>query len=352
MNDKHVNQSKNLTPGATFSVSDNRSHQVKIEVIDYNSNEYKELVISDFGRLNSFNNDETVSWVSIDGVHNQDIITEVGAQFNLHSLLLEDLVNTSHRPKAEDFEDHLFFTFKSLNFDENTLLLGSEQVSIVMSQSYVLSFQETSRDIFDPIRTSIKSNKGVIRQRKSDFLVYALIDSVVDSYFYILEAYDRELGEIEDRIQINPSEEDVSLIQRLKKQLLYLRRTMTTLQEAIMFIQNADSTFLDVRTNKYYQNVQDHLLHIIDAIEMNRIQLDSLIEQIMFSISNRMNQVMKVLTIIATIFIPLTFITGIYGMNFVHMPELAWKWGYPAVLGVMGLIFIGMLAYFQKRKWF
>jgi len=352
MNDKHVNQSKNLTPGATFSVSDNRSHQVQIEVIDYNSNEYKELVISDLGRLNSFNNDETVSWVSIDGVHNQDIITEIGAQFNLHSFLLEDLVNTSHRPKAEDFEDHLFFTFKSLNFDENTLLLGSEQVSIVMSQSYVLSFQETSRDIFDPIRTSIKSNKGAIRQGKSDFLVYALIDSVVDSYFYILEAYDRELGKIEDRIQINPSEADVSLIQRLKKQLLYLRRTMTTLQEAIMFIQNADSTLLDVRTNKYYRNVQDHLLHIIDAIEMNRIQLDSLIEQIMFSISNRMNQVMKVLTIIATIFIPLTFITGIYGMNFVHMPELAWKWGYPAVLGVMGLIFIGMLAYFQKRKWF
>lgn len=351
MIEENLSKPTGLPPGTLIYVGNKKEHEIQIRVIDYNRNVFDEKIIPDIQDIGSFKKADTVSWINVDGVHDVDLIRKIGDIYELHPLLLEDIVNTAHRPKVEDHEEHLYFTFKMLTFDEETLTLGSEQVSFVLGQTYVISFQETPHDIFDPVRSRIKTAKGRIRGKKTDYLVYALIDAVVDSYFSFLETYDTYIDDLEDKVQSNPGQEDVALILRLKKQLLFLRRTITPLREAISFMQNTDSNLLDKSTNKYFRDVHDHLLHVIDSIESNRSLLDGLMDSFMSNMSNRMNQVMKILTIIATIFIPLTFIAGIYGMNFTHMPELGWKYSYPTLLGTMGFIFVGMLIYFKKSKW-
>ncbi|MBC8377064.1 MAG: magnesium/cobalt transporter CorA [FCB group bacterium] len=349
--DQNQTKPPGLPPGTLVYVGDRMDHEISIRVIDYTPHDLSESNFRDINDTLTFKTSNTVSWVNIDGVHDIELIRSIGAVFDLHPLLLEDIVNTVHRPKVEDQEEHLFFTFKMLNFNEKDLSLGSEQVSIILGSSYVLSFQETPHDVFDPVRNRIKANKGRIRRKNSDYLVYALIDAVVDSYFTFIESYDKSISELEDRIHENPQQEDFNLIQRLKKQLLRLRRTITPLHEAISFMLNTESELIEPRTVKYYRDVYDHLHQVLDSIELNRGLLEGLVDTYMSSMSNRMNQVMKVLTIIATIFIPLTFIAGIYGMNFTHMPELGWKYSYPTLLGSMAFIFVGMLIYFKKSKW-
>lgn len=351
MIEKNTSKPTGLPPGTLIYVGDKKEHDIRIRVIDYNRGLLDEKVITDIHEIGSFKKAETVSWINVDGVHDVDLIRRIGEEYGLHPLLLEDIVNTDHRPKVEDHENHLFFTFKMLTFDEETQSLGSEQVSIILGSSYVISFQETPHDIFNSVRGRIKTAKGRIRGKQTDYLVYALIDAVVDSYFSFLESYDAYIDGLEDKVQLNPTQEDVVLILRLKKQLLFLRRTITPLREAISFMQNTDSNLLDPGTIKYFSDVHDHLLYVIDSIESNRSLLDGLMDSFMSNMSNRMNQVMKILTIIATIFIPLTFIAGIYGMNFTHMPELAWKYSYPVLLASMGVIFVGMLIFFRKSKW-
>lgn len=351
MIEQNLSKPTGLPPGTLIYVGDKKDHAIQLRVIDYNRELYNETVVQDIKEIGSFKNADTVSWLKVDGVHEVDLILKIGEVYELHPLLLEDIVNTAHRPKVEDHEKHLYFTFKMLTFDEENMTLGSEQVSIVLGSSYVISFQETPHDIFDAVRSRIKTSKGRIRGKETDYLVYALIDAVVDSYISFLESYDAYIDELEEKILVNPNQEDVALILRLKKQLLFLRRTITPLREAISFIQNTDSALLNPGTVKYFSDVHDHLLYVIDSIESNRSLLDGLMESIMSNMSNRMNEVMKVLTIIATIFIPLTFIAGIYGMNFTHMPELGWKYAYPTLLGSMGVIFVGMLIFFKKSKW-
>ena len=351
MIEKNISKPHGLPPGTLVYVGDKKEHDIQLRVIDYNREVHDEKIISDIKDIGSFKKADTVSWINVDGVHDVDLIRKIGEVYELHPLLLEDIVNTAHRPKVEDHEKHLYFTFKMLTFDEKTMSLGSEQVSIVLGSTYVISFQETPHDIFDPVRARIKAAKGRIRGKQTDYLVYALIDAVVDSYFSFLESYDAYIDGLEEKILVNPNQEDVALILRLKKQLLFLRRTITPLREAISFIQNTDSTLLNPGTIKYFSDVHDHLLYVIDSIESNRSLLDGLMESFMSNMSNRMNEVMKVLTIIATIFIPLTFFAGIYGMNFTYMPELGWRYAYPTLLGLMGVIFVWMLIFFKKRKW-
>ncbi len=351
MIEKNLFKPHGLPPGTLIYVGNKKDHDIQIRVIDYNREMLDEKIIPDIKNIGSFKKADTVSWINVDGVHDIELIRHIGEIYELHPLLLEDIVNTAHRPKVEDHEKHLYFTFKMLTFNEETLTLGSEQVSIVLGPSYVISFQETPHDIFDPVRTRIETAKGRIRGKKTDYLVYALIDAVVDSYFSFLESFDTYIDKLENNIQFNSTQDDVALILRLKKQLLFLRRTIDPLREAISFMQNTDSKLLDPGTHKYFNDVHDHLLHVIDSIESNRSLLDGLMESFMSNMSNRMNQVMKVLTIIATIFIPLTFIAGIYGMNFTYMPELGWKYAYPSLLGAMGVIFIGMLIFFKRSKW-
>jgi magnesium transporter len=279
-----------------------------------------------------------------------DIIEKIGKHFNLHPLVIEDILNIHQRPKIEDFEDHIFIVLKMLTYNKDSHEGESEQVSIILGKNFVLTFQERKRDVFDPVRNRIKNSKSLIRKYGADYLVYALIDVIVDNYFIILEGIGEVLEELEDRVLLNPTSEIVHSIHQLKRNLIVLRKSIWPLREILSTLEKTESDLIK-NTSVYFRDVYDHTIQVIDIIETYRDLVTGMLDIYLSSVSNRMNQIMKVLTIIATIFMPLTFIAGIYGMNFKYMPELGWKWGYPLVLILMLLIGVNMIIYFRRKKW-
>jgi len=280
-----------------------------------------------------------------------DRIEEIGRRFELHPLLMEDVLNTEQRPKLDDYGSYVFFVLRMLQYDEKGSAIDSEQVSLVLGRSYVLSFQESIGDIFDPLRERIRNGKGVVRSRGADYLAYCLIDAVVDGYFSILERVGDRLEELEDELVVNPGIETLHAIHRLKRQVTMLRKSVWPLREVINRLDRMGSGLIEEGTRVYLRDVYDHTIQVIDAIETYRDLLSGMLEIYLSSISNRMNEIMKVLTIIGTIFIPLTFIAGLYGMNFRYMPELGLPWAYPAILMLMSIIGIIMVIYFRGKKW-
>ncbi|MCB9185490.1 MAG: magnesium/cobalt transporter CorA [Flavobacteriales bacterium] len=340
-----------LPPGALVLIGNQREEPVTIELIDYSEDSYAEVEIADVEDLKESLLTSTVSWVNINGIHNTDAIGAIGKVYGIHNLVLEDILNTDHRPKVEPFEDYVFFTMKMMWYNKNDEL-EHEQISIVFGKPYVLCFQEVKGDIFDPIRQRIRENSGLIRKKGTDYLVYRLIDSVVDNYFAIIERIDERVENLEIAI-IEETEEDLTReIQHLKREIITLKRALLPLREAVSGLEKRVSELIDPDNEKYFRDVYDHLIQIADNLETNREVLSGLMDLQMANMSNRMNQVMKVLTVIASLFIPLTFIAGIYGMNFEYMPELHWKYGYFAVWGLMLLIFAAMLIFFRRKKWF
>jgi magnesium transporter len=298
-----------------------------------------------------FKDKPTVTWINIDGIQRIDVIEKIGKHFNLHPLALEDIVNTGQRPKMEDFVDYIFVVLKMLYYDEKKREPNAEQLSLVLGPNWVISFQENEGDVFDPIRERIRADKGRIRKMGADYLIYALIDAVVDNYFIILEKIGEKIEEIEDELVANPSPETLQAIHNLKRQMIFLRKSVWPLREVISRLERWESQLINKSTYIYLRDVYDHTIQVIDAIETFRDMLSGMLDIYLSSVSNRMNEVMKVLTIIATIFIPLTLVAGLYGMNFKYMPELEWPWGYPLVLFVMFTIGVLMLIYFRKKKW-
>lgn len=298
-----------------------------------------------------FKDKPTVTWINIDGIQRIDVIEKIGKHFNLHPLALEDIVNTGQRPKMEDFVDYIFVVLKMLHYDEKEKETKAEQLSLVLGPNWVISFQENEGDVFDPIRERIRADKGRIRKMGADYLVYALIDAVVDNYFIILEKIGEKIEEIEDELVANPAPETLQAIHNLKRQMIFLRKSVWPLREVISRLERWESQLINKSTDIYLRDVYDHTIQVIDAIETFRDMLSGMLDIYLSSVSNRMNEVMKVLTIIATIFIPLTLVAGLYGMNFRYMPELEWPWGYPLVLFVMFVIGVLMLIYFRKKKW-
>lgn len=340
-----------LPPGTLVLIGDQRDEPVTLELIDYSENESAELEIADVSALRESLNTSTVSWVNINGIHNTDAISAIGKVYNIHNLVLEDILNTDHRPKVEPFEDYVFFTMKMMWYSEENEL-EKEQISIVFGKPYVLCFQEKKGDIFDPIRERIRTDSGLIRRKGTDYLVYRLIDSVVDNYFIIIEKIEERVEDLEEAIIADEDGDHMLSIQHMKREIITLKRALLPLREAVSGLEKGVTDLVDPENEKYFRDVYDHLIQIADNLETNREVLSGLMDMHVANMSNRMNQVMKVLTVIASLFIPLTFIAGIYGMNFENMPELHWKYGYFGAWGLMITVFVLMLIFFKRKKWF
>lgn len=341
-----------LPPGTLIHVGKERVEKVKITIIDYDEEQFAEKEVEKVEDCFPFKDKPSVTWINIDGVHQIDMIETIGKHFGLHPLVLEDIVNTRQRPKIEDFGDYIFVVLKMIYFDEKENVIKAEQVSLITGPNFVISFQEREGDVFNAIRDRLRGSKGRIRKMGADYLAYALMDSVVDNYFVILETVGEKLEDMEEELMTNPTPETVHVIHNLKRDLILLRKSVWPLREVLSGLERGESTLIHKSTRVYLRNVYDHTIQVIDAIETSRDMLSGMLDIYLSSVSNRMNEVMKVLTIIATIFIPLTFVAGLYGMNFQYMPELGWRWGYFAVLLVMVVIGIFMVAYFKRKKWF
>jgi len=328
-----------------------KADRVKITCIDYYADYFQEKEVETIDEVFPFSDTSTATWINLDGIHQLDNIEKIGEHFKIHPLVLEDIMNTGQRPKMEDFNDYLFIVLKMLSYDEEENETKTEQVSLILSSKFVLSFQESEGDVFDPVRERIRSDRGRIRKMGVDYLAYSLIDAIVDNYFMVLEKIGERIEDIEDELVKNPTPEVLHTIHRLKRELIFLRKSVWPLREVISRLERWESPLIDKSINIYLRDVYDHTIQVIDALETFRDMLSGMLDIYLSSLSNRMNEVMKVLTIIATIFIPLTLISGIYGMNFRYMPELESSWGYPMVYAVMLAVSAVMLIYFRRKKW-
>ncbi len=324
--------------------------ETEISIIDYDPENYQEIQIKNVEECFVYKDKSTVSWINIMGLSNTDVIERIGKGFNLHPLVIEDVLNIHQRPKLEDYRDYIFIVLKMLTYNDKSHEVESEQVSIIPGNNLVLTFQEKGGDVFEPIRTRIRNDKGVIRKKGADYLVYALIDVIVDNYFVILEQIGEEIEGLEEKVLVEPSPKVVQRIHRLKRNLINLRKSIWPLRETLGNFEKMESSLFK-SSSLYFRDIYDHTIQIIDTVETFRDMASGLLDVHLSSISNRMNEIMKMLTIIATIFIPLTFIAGIYGMNFKYIPELEWKWGYPLILIVMLGVGVTMMIYFKKKKW-
>lgn len=339
------------SPGTLVHVGKPPSANVDIHRIDYNPQHMTDHALSNPLDCRPSPEAIMVSWINFNGVHDLPLLEKIGVNFTLHPLVLEDIVNTEHRPKFEDFDSYLFLVLKMLHYDIQTAEIRTEQVSLVITSNTVLSFQEKQGDVFEGVRERLRNNKGRIRKMGSDYLAYALLDAVVDSYFAILEQIGEQIEQLEDELVLQPTPETLSKIHHFKREMILLRKAVWPLRELIGGLQRSESPFITDATGIFLRDVYDHTIQILDTVETFRDVLSGLLDLYLSSISNRMNEVMKVLTIIATIFIPLTFIAGIYGMNFEHMPELHWRWSYPALWLIMLAAGGCMFIFFKRKQW-
>ena len=340
-----------LPPGTLIHVGIKRSENVKVTAYEYNNTDFEELNNPNLAELiGSFSPSKT-SWINIDGLHKTELIEELGGHFNLHPLLLEDVLNTGHRPKVEEFDNCIFVTIKMLGINKERTEVLSEQMSIVLGDSWLLSFQEQEGDVFNVIRERLRENKGIIRQKGPDYLLYRLIDTVIDYYFFVLEFIGDRTEILEKSVMDTADKTNLAEIQALKKELMDLRRLVNPLREVISTLLKEDNRLIKKETIRYLRDVYEHTIHINDTLESQRETLANITDLYHTGVNNRMNEVMKVLTIISTIFIPLSFVVGLYGMNFDYIPELHWKYGYLGVWAIFILAVSGMLYFFKRKKW-
>jgi magnesium transporter len=344
---KRMSWTKGLPPGTLVHVGEKKTEKVRIRVIDYDEKDVTEKEIATIDECFLFKD----TWINIDGLHDTTIIENIGEKYDLHPLVLEDILNTGQRPKFEDFESYIFLVLKMFYRDEAHDETVVEQVSVILGKHVVISFQEKPGDVFDSVRERIRKNKGKIRKAGADYLAYALLDAIVDSYYAILERVGDKVENLEEVIIAEPTPDSLHTIHELKREMIFLRKSVWPLREVISTMSKAESALVKKATGVYLRDVYDHTIQVIDTVETFRDMLSGMHDTYLSSISNRMNEIMKVLTIFASIFIPLTFIAGVYGMNFVFMPELHWRWGYFAVWGVMLAVGILMLMYFKRKRW-
>ena len=349
---KRRSKKAGLPPGTLVHIGEKKTENVRITYLDYDEQNFQEKQVTNIEECFAFKETPTVTWINIDGIHDIDIIEKIGKHYNLHPLILEDILHTTQRPKFEDYDSHLFIVLRMLMSAGEKQLVQSEQVSIIVGRKFVLSFQESVGDVFEPIRDRIRNNKGRVRKMESDYLAYALLDAVVDGYFSVLENIGDTIESIEERLAKEPTEAILRQIHSLKREMIFLRKSIWPLRELISNLQRSESDLIAESTGVFLRDVYDHTIQVVDTVESYRDIVSGMLDLYLSSISNKMNAVMKVLTIIATIFIPLTFVAGIYGMNFKYMPELEWKWSYAVVWLVMIAIAVGMIKYFRKKKWF
>ena len=348
---KKISKKSGLPPGTLVHVGEQRTERVRIRLLDYDEEHLEERDVAGIDECFVYKDKPTVSWINIDGVHRVDLVENIGKCFDLHPLIMEDILNTTQRPKLQDLEDYICLIFKMITYNETENHLHIEQVTLILGPNFVISFQEMEGDVFDEVRERIRKGKGKIRKMGADYLAYALLDAVVDNYFVVLEKIGEDIESLEDELLESPDARTVEGIHNLKRELIFLRKSVWPLREAIMGLEKGESHLIQDKTAIYLRDVYDHTIQVIDTIETFRDMVSGMLDVYLSSVSNKMSEVMKMLTIIATIFIPLTFLAGIYGMNFKYMPELEWPLAYPILLLIMISVVLFMLSYFRKKKW-
>ncbi|OPY76908.1 MAG: Magnesium transport protein CorA [Syntrophorhabdus sp. PtaU1.Bin058] len=341
-----------LPPGSLIHIGEEKPLIPRITVLHYNEEECRETEVEDIEQCPALQGTPGVTWINVEGISQAETIEKIGKRFNLHPLLLEDVMNSDQRPKIEDYDDYLFIVLKKIYLKENDITIHAEQISMVLGSGFAITFHEREGSVFDPVRQQLKNDKGRIRRLGADYLVYSLMDVVVDNYFTVLETFGEKMENLEVQLVANPGTNTLKTMQSLKGNMIYLRKIVWPLREVISSMERDRSPLIQDPTHVYLRDIYDHSIHIMDTIETYRDMLAAMLDIYLSSISNKMNEIMKVLTIIATIFIPLTFIVGLYGMNFEYMPELKLRWGYPAVLLLMFAICVFMVLYFKRKKWF
>ena len=340
-----------LPPGTLVHIGEKKAETPKITLIDYDESHFQEREVKKIEECFLFKEKPTITWINVDGLHQVEVIEKLGECYGLHPLVLEDILNTDQRPKTEDHEEYLYIVLKAIELDSKNDGIEMEQISFIVGPNFVFSFQEREGDTFDPIRDRIRNSKGRLRKMGADYLAYALLDSIVDNYFIILEKLGEKIEFWGEKLISNPTPDTLQTIHHLKREMIFLRKAVWPLREAVNVLERGESPLVKESTRVYLRDVYDHTIQVIDTIETYRDMLSGMLDIYLSSVSNRLNSVMKVLTVIATIFMPLTFVAGIYGMNFKFMPELEWRWGYPLVWLIMAGIGISMFIYFKKRKW-
>jgi magnesium transporter len=330
-----------LPPGTLVHIGTKKAGESRIRILDYDEHGVREKNKAAPDECIPFRDTDSVTWIDIEGLQDIALLDRLGECYGLHALILEDILNTDQRPKSDDMESYIYVVLKMLDFDPASLEIISEQVSIVFGRNYVISIQEGREgDLFEPLRERIRSGKGRIRKLGPDYLAYSLLDTIIDHYFLILEKFAERIETLEEDLVSDPKPETLHQIHRLKREMISLRKSAWPLRELIYGLEKSDSDLIRPATKIFLRDIYDHAVQIIDSIETYREMLSSMLDIYLSSVSNRMNQVMKVLTIIATIFMPLTFLAGVYGMNFEHMPEIGWPWSYPllwlVMLGIAG----------------
>lgn len=347
---KRTDKKPGTSPGSLIHIGQERTEPVHIRLICYDENDLEDLQVDHIDEVVPLKAAPAVNWIDVDGIQDVSIIERVGELFNLHPLLLEDILTSDQRPKTDDYEDYLFIVLRMLSLDDRSEIV-SEQMSFVLGSNYVISFQELPGDIFDPIRARIQAGKGRIRRGGVDYLAYALIDSIVDHYFVVLEGIGEKLTALEEEAIGEATSRTLGEIHSVKGQLILLRRSVWPLRDVVSALIREDSGLISEQTRFYLRDVYDHTVQVIDIVESYRDMASSLMDVYLSVTSHRLNEVMKVLTIIATIFIPLTFIVGVYGMNFDYMPELHVRWAYPVIWVAMITVSAGLIFYFRKKGW-
>lgn len=340
-----------LPPGSLVQVSSDAVERGTLRAFVYDADSYTETMAPDLMALQLPPPPGMVCWVDVDSLHDGQVVSAIGERFCLHPLLLEDVLNTDQRPKLEEYQDDLFVVVKMLAMDEDTGSIDVEQVSLVLGRGHVISFQERPGDVLDPIRERIRHKLGRVRKSGADYLLYALLDVIVDNYFLVVEELGRRIERLERKVTVRPGNEDLLSLQELRGLLITVTRYVTPTRELAGRLNTLQSPLIDKNTRRYINDLQDHTVYIAETIATFRDMLASLENTYHAGVNLRMGQVIKLLTIISTIFIPLTFIVGVYGMNFDHMPELRWRHGYFLVMGLMAVIAAGMLVWFRRKRW-
>ena len=337
-------------PGTITYMGHREAAESKVTIVEYTDTYHEIHYPGDIGQIVAHKDPPTISWVNIVGLSDETFIEKVGAHFGLNPLILEDIVNTQQRPKIDEYEDYIFGAFRMLYVNDDNELVG-EHVALVLMKNCVLVFQELDEDVFNGVRDRLSAKSGRIRTRDSDYLFFALLDSIIDNYFVVLENVGHKIEVLEEEVYENPNREVARRIQQLKKEVLKIRQWIYPVKELVGRLIDSESSLIHKDTKLFLRDAHDHSYEINESLQIYREMTMSLMEMYMSNMSNKMNEVMKVLTIMASIFIPLTFIAGIYGMNFDHMPELHWEYGYYLVWGIMIALFVIMLIYFKKKHW-
>ncbi|MCF7913190.1 MAG: magnesium/cobalt transporter CorA [Candidatus Cloacimonetes bacterium] len=340
-----------LAPGSLVHIGTKKAEETRISVIDYNLADLKEQKFDSIRQVFPFFHLETASWINIDGLHDLELFSEIVAELNLHPLLMEDILDTGQRPKLEAYDDHLLLILKMITWNDTENRIDFEQVSFILGENYILSFQERQGDVFEHVRQRIRNPHSRIRKMKIDYLLYSLVDAIIDSYFLLISNLGDKIEEMEEALIKNPTDDILSDIHHIKRDVLFLRKSVWHLRSVISNLNSEDFPNITPELQTYLRDLYDNTIQVMDTIETYREIISGMLDIYLSSLSNRMNQVMKVLTIFAAIFIPLTFVAGVYGMNFHYMPELSWKWAYPIWWLIVIIITGGMVYYFKKKKW-